>query len=115
MTPGDKILAALPILCQDMAPNRGSPIKGKLKALVLNTKLGDGWQAIAQFWFVEKWNVACNADPLQAVADVLTKAPDMTPYGKSTPDFVAAVDPEPAGVMLAEPLVLPVEDDGLLV
>lgn len=115
MTPGVAILEALPQLCQNRLPT-GAPIKGKLKNLVLNTVAGEGWQAVAQFWFVEKWNISVHADPLQAIADVLTKSPDMTPYSKGTPDFVAAVDPEPVGVTVADPVVLvDTADDDLLV
>lgn len=54
----------------------GNPIKGKLAHLALDIT-GDGWQAVAQYWFVKKWNYAYSSDPVKAVLEALGQPVDM--------------------------------------
>ena len=109
MSVGEKIVAAMRDLSQ-VKDASGRPTKGKLKCLVVNTGLHD-CQAIAESWFVERWNVSKGTDPLACIGEVLTTPPDMRPLSPSTPDFVRPVDPEPANVTVAEPLALPGDAD----
>lgn len=61
---------ALREVCKDVRDERGNPVKGKLAHLVLNIT-GDGWQAVAQYWFVKKWNYAYSTDPAAAIREAL--------------------------------------------
>jgi len=64
---------ALRRLSDSRLPN-GNPVKGKLKHLVLNIT-NDGWQAIAQFWFTEKWTTSAGPNPVACIAEVLATGP----------------------------------------
>ncbi|MER9524061.1 hypothetical protein NKI96_10795 [Mesorhizobium sp. M0292] len=60
---------------------RGAPVKGKLTSLVLNIGSDDQWQAIAQFWLTNDWNVKVGNDPVACIVDVLTAQVDLSePY-----------------------------------
>ncbi|UVK46790.1 hypothetical protein BPNPMPFG_002500 [Mesorhizobium sp. AR07] len=67
-------------LITDSRDVRGAPIRGKLTSLTLN--IGpEGWQAIAQFWFCNSWNVSVGPDPVACIMEVLTTPPDISePY-----------------------------------
>lgn len=67
---------ALREVCNGVRDDMGRPIKGKLAHLVLNIT-GDGWQAVAQYWFVKKWNYAFHADPVAAILEALGQPVDM--------------------------------------
>lgn len=60
---------------------RGAPVKGKLTSLVLNIGSDNDWQAIAQFWLTNDWNVNVGKDPAACLLAVLSKEPDLgVPY-----------------------------------
>ncbi len=77
---------ALRAVCEGVRSGSGNPVKGKLAHLVLNVT-GDGWQAVAQYWFVKKWNYAYSADPVAAVLEALGQPVDMESSAKG--DFVS--------------------------
>lgn len=72
----------------------GNPIRGKLKGFWINIT-NEGWQAIATFYFIERWNTADGPDPLTVLMDVIMRPPDPEPMPKDTPLFIRQPDTEP--------------------
>lgn len=116
MSAAEKFAAALTERCSGLLDKHGQPVMGKLSSLILQSGQ-EGWQAIAHYRFVQKWNVSqWMDDPVAALLDVVQRDPDLEPYPASTPAFVHATDDPPAGVTVAEPLDLASGDlDDLLV
>lgn len=78
MSAAEKFAETLSALCSDVRDRHGRLVAGKLSSLILQSG-SDGWQAIASFRDVEKWNVSeFSHDPVAALLDVVTRTPEVT-------------------------------------
>lgn len=91
MSAAEKFAETLSALCSDVRDRHGRLVEGKLSSLILQGG-SEGWQAIASFRDVEKWNVSeWTNDPVAALLDVLMLEPEVTvatePLDLSTGDL----------------------------
>jgi len=59
----------------------GRPVPGKLQATWL-TVTQEGWEAVAVFRFIERWNVFRGPDPVECLRLALTTPPNTAPLDR---------------------------------